>query len=93
MDFMLFFSDQAMVLCYLKDNHHCFLPCIPGKGEPSSDFQYAGQSATSAQFDCSKSICPQHHFYENDNFPHHSISYKLSQMFLISLSKKVLLFK
>jgi hypothetical protein len=84
---------QATVLCCPKDNHRCNLSYIPGKDEPSSRFLHAGQSAASARFDCSKSICPQHHYYENDNFLHHSISYKFSQIFLISLHEKILLFK
>jgi hypothetical protein len=84
---------RATVLCCPKDNHRCNLSYIPGKDEPSSRFRHAGQSAASARFDCSKSICPQHHYYENDNFLHHGNSYKLSQRFLISLPEKTLLFK
>jgi len=87
------FSRQAMALCCPKDNPNYYSPCIPDRGEPACYFQYAGQSAISAHFDCSKSICPKHHFYENDSFLHRSISYKLSLMFLISLPEMVLLFK
>jgi hypothetical protein len=79
--FISCFSDQATVLCCPKDNHRYALSCIPDIGEPSFDFQYAGQSATLARFDYSKSICPQHLFYENNNFLHHSISYIFSRIF------------
>jgi len=85
-----YFSDQAKVLYYPRDNYHYALSGIQDKDEPSSGFQYAGQLAISVRFGSSKSICPQHHFYENDNFLHHNISY-MSQIFLISLPKNIFL--
>jgi hypothetical protein len=71
---MFSFGDQATAWCYPKDNRCCWLSCIPGKDEPSSRFRHAGQSATSARFDYSRSKCLQHHSYENDSFLHRSIS-------------------